>query len=79
MWLLRFQNCFKPTPDISTMLFDCDIGVSGFGRSRSAEQRGIMKVVRFSYRAKSRNSLAGVVWVPLDLEVEMVVDTADLA
>jgi hypothetical protein len=56
MWFFRFQNCFSPTPLMSTMLLLCEIGVSGCLRSM-AEHRGMTKRVSDSYRANRRRFL----------------------
>ena len=42
------------------MLFDCVIGTSGFGLSLRIVHSVVIKPERFSYRAKSRRSLGGV-------------------
>lgn len=52
------------------MLFDWSIGVSGFGRPGTAEQRGMTKRIRFSYSAKSRSILGGVAPLALVFEVD---------
>lgn len=52
----RFQNCFKPTPLMSTMLLLCEMGVSGWFLG-IIEQKGCTKVTRFSYETKRRRFL----------------------
>jgi hypothetical protein len=56
---LRFQNCFSPTFEISTMLLLCEMGVSGFGRAWAAVHHGMTNEVRFSYSANRRSILTG--------------------
>jgi hypothetical protein len=49
MWFFRFQNWRSPTPEMSTMLLDCDTGVPGCGRSTlTAEHSGSTNRVKFS-------------------------------
>jgi hypothetical protein len=59
MCALRFQNCFNPTPLISTILLLCDIGVSGCFLVM-AEHSGKTKRVNDSYRANRRRSFVFV-------------------
>lgn len=60
MWFRKFQNCFKPTLEISTRLFDCVIGTSGFALSVKTVHSWNMKFSGLSYKEKSRSSLGGV-------------------
>ena len=68
MWLLKFQNCFRPTLEMSTILFDWSTGVSGLGRPGTAEQSGITNRVKFSYSANSRSIFDGDGLVTVDFE-----------
>jgi hypothetical protein len=53
MWPFRFQNCFRPTPWISTMLLLCEMGVSGWLRG-TMEHSGVTNLVSDSYNANRR-------------------------
>lgn len=65
----KFQNCFKPTCAISTILLDWSTGDSGLGRPGTAEQRGMTKRVKFSYSANKRSIREGDGPLALDFEV----------
>jgi hypothetical protein len=57
-------------------LFDCVIGVLGFGRSVMDVHNGITNLTKFSYRANRRSIFGGVV----DVEAtEVCVSLADFS
>ena len=45
---------------MSTMLFDCEIGVSAYGLSGTLEHSGMVNLMRFSYKANSRINFGGI-------------------
>jgi hypothetical protein len=53
MCAFKFQNCFRPTPLMSTILLLCEMGVSGWLRV-TMEHSGVTYRVSDSYKANSR-------------------------